>query len=337
MANIKDIAAHAGVSIATVSRALRKPDLVKDKTAAKIAAAISELGYKPNMVAASLRRQKADAVIVAVPDIHNPFTSLFVQGVENVAREHGVKVLLAITEGRQDLLDLHYEMVAGKQADGMIVLDVNLPTAIRTQGEDGRTLPIVLVCEYAEASQQPRVRVDDLQAAIAAANHIASLGHRDIACIAGPERQRMSHDRQRGFRLGLRRAGIELHEALVERGDYSIRSGFEATRRLLEQGRPFTALLCENDEMAIGAIRALALDGLSVPGDVSVIGIDNLRFAEFCNPSLTTIALSTDILGEEAMRLMLDYDIDPEIGRREVIVPHELIVRDSTAAPRGQA
>lgn len=112
MANIKDIAAKAGVSIATVSRALRQPEIVKEKTAQKIRDAIVALNYKPNMLAASLRRQKADAVIIAVPSIHNPFTSSFVQGVENVARENGTKVLLALTEGRQDLLDEHFEMVA---------------------------------------------------------------------------------------------------------------------------------------------------------------------------------------------------------------------------------
>jgi len=150
MANIKDIAAKAGVSIATVSRALRQPALVKDKTAKRIEEAIRELSYTPNLVAASLRRQKADAVIIAVPSIHNPFTSAFVQGVENVARENGTKVLLALTEGDTQILDRHYDMIAGKQADGMILLDLAVPSALLARKEGSPPPPVVLACEYGE-------------------------------------------------------------------------------------------------------------------------------------------------------------------------------------------
>ncbi|MFZ5708026.1 MAG: LacI family DNA-binding transcriptional regulator [Pseudomonadota bacterium] len=330
MSNIKDIAAAAGVSIATVSRALRRPDVVTEKTAKKIRAAIEELDYKPNMLAASLRKRRADAVIVAVPDIYNPFTSTFVQGIENVARENGIKVMLGLTEGRRDLLDRHYEMVAGKQADGLILLDINRPSVIDEHKPGDPPLPIVLACEYEDGIDLPRVRVDNVEAAALAAAHIAGLGHRRIACVSGPPTQRMSRDRQRGFRLGLRRAGLTITEELMVAGDYSVQAGVAAVESLLSQGLSFTALMCENDEMAIGAIHALAARGLSVPQDVSVTGIDNLRFAEFANPGLTTIALPTMQIGEQAMRLMLDYHIDPESAGREIVVPHELVVRAST-------
>ncbi|NBC37875.1 substrate-binding domain-containing protein [Novosphingobium sp. FSY-8] len=334
MANIKDIAAMAGVSIATVSRALRQPGLVKDKTAAKIEEAIRELDYKPNLVAASLRRQKADAVIIAVPSIHNPFTSSFVEGVENVARENGTKVLLAITESRSDLLDRHYEMIAGKQADGMILLDLIEPSDLARKVAGASPLPIVLACEYQDGKDQPRVRVNDVDAAADAAAHIAGLGHTRIACLSGPSVQRMSRDRQRGFRLGLRRAGLELAEDLIVAGDYSLQSGVESTFALLDRGHPFTAILCENDEMALGAIHALAVRGLRVPQDVSVIGIDNMRFAAFSNPALTTVSLPTTAIGEQAMRLMLDFAIDADGACREIILPHQLIKRESTCPPQ---
>ena len=225
MANIKDIAAKAGVSIATVSRALRQPTLVKDKTARRIEEAIRELDYTPNLVAASLRRQKADAVIIAVPSIHNPFTSAFVQGVENVARGNGTNVLLALTEGCTEILDRHYDMIAGKQADGMILLDLAVPSALAARKSGAPPLPIVLACEYDEGYDQPRVRVNDVDAAADAAAHIASLGHTRVARLAGPSAQRMSRDRQRGFRLGLRRAGLELSDNLLVHGDYSLESG----------------------------------------------------------------------------------------------------------------
>lgn len=334
MANIKDIAEEAGVSIATVSRALRKPGLVRPETAQRITDAINKLAYTPNLIAASLRRQRADAVIVAVPDISNPFTSSFVQGIENIARENDIKVLLGLTEGRPDLLDRHYDMVTSKQADGMIVLDVNRPSIVARRKPGDPALPIVVACEYEGDIDLPRVRIDDIEAAALAARHIAELGHRAVAIISGPNNQRMSQDRQRGFRLGLRRCGVELDPLLVVKGDYSIQSGVDAATRLLDTARPITAILCENDEMAVGAIYAVAMRGLSIPDDISVIGIDNLRFAEFANPGLTTIALPTTAIGEQAMRLMLDFTLEGETLTREVIMPHELIVRASTAPPR---
>lgn len=334
MANIKDIAEEAGVSIATVSRALRKPGVVRPETAKRIKAAIDKLEYKPNLIAASLRRQRADAVIVAVPDISNPFTSSFVQGIENIARENDIKVLLGLTEGRRDLLDRHYAMVSSKQADGMILLDINRPTVIARRKMGDPPLPIVVACEYEEDIDLPRVRIDDIEAAALAARHLAELGHKAVATISGPTSQRMSQDRQRGFRLGMRRCGLEIDSRLMVAGDYSIQSGVDATGRLLDSGSKFTALLCENDEMAVGAIYAIAIRGLSIPGDISVVGIDNLRFAEFANPGLTTIALPTTAIGEQAMRLMLDFNLEGGDGTREVIMPHELIVRASTAPPR---
>lgn len=333
MANIKDIAELAGVSIATVSRVLRNPKVVKPVTADKVRNAIKELSYEPNLLASSLRKQRADAVIVAVPDIYNPFTSSFMRGIEDVARENGIKVLLGITEGRRDLLDRHFAMVAGKQADGMILLDVNTPTVVAEHQASDPPLPIVLACEYEQDVSFPRVRFDNIEVAALAAKHIADLGHKRVACISGPPKQRMSRDRQKGFRLGLRRANVPIIEDLMLEGDYSLQSGARAATELLDRKSHFSAILCENDEMALGAIHILSARGLRVPEDVSVIGIDDLRFAAYANPSLTTVALPTTQTGEQAMRLMLDYYIDPEGANREVILPHELIVRKSTAAP----
>lgn len=335
MANIKDIAAKAGVSIATVSRAMHQPELVLPKTVKRIEDAIRELDYRPNLVAASLRRQKADAVIIAVPSIHNPFTSAFVQGVENVARQNGTKVLLALTEGRQELMDQHYEMIAGKQADGMIVLDLLAPSDLPNRQPNDPPLPIVFACEYPDGLDQPRVRVNDVDAAAEASAHLAGLGHTRIACIAGPSIQRMSRDRQRGFRLGLRRAGLDIVQDLWAEGDYSMESGVSAAFALLDRGDNFTAILCENDEMALGAIHAVCARGKRVPQDISIIGIDNFRFSAFANPALTTVSLPTIQIGEQAMRLMLDFAIDADGACREVILPHELILRDSTCPPKG--
>ncbi|BFM07682.1 LacI family DNA-binding transcriptional regulator [Halioxenophilus aromaticivorans] len=330
MANIKDIAELAGVSIATVSRTLREPHKVKPATSKKVNEAIEKLSYKTNLVASSLRKQKADAVIVAVPDLHNSFVAGLVQGVENVARENGIKVMLGVTEGKQELLDRHYEMVAGKQADGMIVLDVNTPSAI-INNTSGKPLPIVLTCEYEAILLCPRVRFDNIEVAAEAVSYLVSLDHKNVAYISGSRTLRMSRDRQSGFRLGLRRAGLTVNENIIAGGDYRIETGVEATQALIESGEKFTAIVCESDEIALGAIHTLAEAGLQVPEDISVLGMDNIRFAQYGNPPLTTIALKSSQVGEQAMRLLLDYYLDAEAANREIILPHQLIERKSTA------
>lgn len=336
MANIKDIARVAGVSVATVSRALSTPSLVRPATIERIEAAIADLNYEPNHLAAGLRRQRSDNVIVAVPSIHNPFTSAFVQGIENVARANKMRVLLGITEGDPDTLNKYTSMIAGKQADGLILLEKNLPDIVLNPPAKSKLPPMVAACEYPPDLALPRVRTDNHEASALIVGHLADLGHRRIAAITGPLDQYMSKDRLSGYKLGLLRARIEFDEGLVAQGDFSLQSGYDAMVRLLDADADFTAVACANDEMAIGALSALHQRGISVPDEMSVAGFDDLRFAAFAIPPLTTVQIPTVEIGEAAMRLMLDSLIQrDETGpAREVVLPHKLILRQSTAAPR---
>jgi len=330
MTNIRDIADHAGVSIATVSRALSKPEVVRPETLEKIKLAIAELDYQPNMLAAGLRRQRSGNIIVAVPSILNPFTAAFVQGIENIAREAGYRVLLGITDSDQTLLDTYVNMIAGKQADGLILLDVILPTIV-TQADNGvKRPPIVAACEYPPGLNIPRVRQDNVEAAAVVVAHLARLGHSQIAMISGPEQQQMARDRSAGVRLGLRRAGLACEEALTAEGNFTLESGYRAMQALIAGARPFTAVCCANDEMALGALAALREAGIDVPGQVSVAGFDDLRFAAYSSPPLTTVEVPTVETGERAMQLMLDQLRDPDDAPREIVLPHRLIVRQST-------
>jgi LacI family repressor for deo operon, udp, cdd, tsx, nupC, and nupG len=329
MANIKDIASLAGVSIATVSRAMSNPSVVREQTLTKIEAAVAELNYRPNMLASGLRRQRSDNIIVAAPSIFNPFTSAFVQGIENVAREAGYRVLLGITEADQVLLDSYVDMIAGKQADGLILLDTVLPSVIKQGGGEAHP-PIVAACEYPPNLAIPRVRQDNVEAVAMLVNHLAKLGHTSIAAITGPINQFMAIDRLAGYRLGLKRAGLQSDDRLIADGDFSLESGHRAMRDLLARGLPLTGVCCANDEMAIGALAALREAGIDVPGEVSVVGFDNLRFGAYSSPPLTTIDVPTIETGETAMRLMLDLLRDPTDAKREVILPHRLVVRGSS-------
>ena len=333
MANIKDIAKHANVSIATVSRALSQPEIVSAKTMARIEKAIEELDYEPNHLAAGLRRQRSDNVLVAVPSIFNPFTSAFVQGIENIARANKMRVLLGITDGDPALLDRFVAMIAGKQADGLILLETNLPS-IATRKPAGASMPpIVAACEYPADLNLPRVNIDSIEAAALVVRHLAELGHRRIAAICGPSTQNMTRERLEGFRLGLARAQIDPNSAPVFDGDFTLQSGHEAALRLLDEHPDITAIACHNDEMAIGALAACRQRGLSAPADISIVGFDNLRFAEYAAPPLTTIDVPTMDIGECAMRLMLDNLRAPNLPAREIILPHSLVVRESSGPP----
>ncbi|MED5545393.1 LacI family DNA-binding transcriptional regulator [Novosphingobium decolorationis] len=333
MANIKDIARVAGVSVATVSRALSTPSMVRPTTIERIEAAIADLNYQPNHMAAGLRRQRSDNVLVVVPSIYNPFTSAFVEGIENVARTSRMRVLLGITEGDRDALNTYTAMIAGKQADGMILLESNLPDILINPPAKGTLPPIVSACEYPLDHALPRVKIDNHEASALVVSHLAGLGHRRIAAVTGPIDLVMSQDRLAGYRLGLARAGIEFDPQLVHEGDFTLQSGYDAMVRLLDAGTPFTAVACSNDEMALGAMSALRARGLSVPDDVSVAGFDDLRFGAYASPPLTTVHSPTVEIGEAAMRLMLDalLPADRQPPAREVILPHRLIVRESTA------
>lgn len=330
MANIHDIADLAGVSIATVSRALSKSSSVRPATQRKIDEAIDKLNYRPNMLAAGLRRQRSNNIIVAVPNISNAFTASFVQGIENLARESGFRVLLAITEAEQALLDSYADMIAGKQADGLIVLDTTLPQIVERAANDA-AVPVVMACEYPADLHVSRVRHDNVEAMAEMVAHLVKLGHERIATVTGPIEQRMGRDRLQGFRLGLRRGGLDPDAAPSAYGDFTLASGHRAAAELLARGETFTALCCANDEMAIGALSCLHEAGLAVPADVSVTGFDNLSVSAFAIPALTTMEVPIQGTGEAAMRLMLDVLRDPEEPTREVILPHKLVVRGSTA------
>jgi LacI family transcriptional regulator, repressor for deo operon, udp, cdd, tsx, nupC, and nupG len=333
VANIKDIAKMAGVSVATVSRALSQPGVVKESTIKKVEAAIRKLDYKPNAMAAGLRRQKSDNIIVVVPNIHNPFYSGVVQGIENIAHGNGYKVLLGETQDNQARLDRYTEMVHRKQADGLILLGSLLPSDVKASLRNGRdaSIPLVLACEYFKGLDSPNVQIDNLKAAALAVEHLLKLGHARIAKITGPAGNPLSRDRLNGYKSALKDAKLAFNPKLVVDGDFTVSSGYEAMKNLLKQTPKPTAVFCSNDEMAIGALKAIKEKGLRVPEDISVVGFDNLRFAEYCSPALTTIAQPNVQIGEVAMQLMMDLLDDGPKKTKPIVLPHSLIVRESTA------
>lgn len=329
--SIRQVARQAGVSIATVSRALTTPDKVSDKTLKKVLAQVERSRYKPNLLARNFRSKRAYAVVVLVPNIANPFFAEIIRGIEQVAQQHGYAVLLGDTEGREDREEYYVGLVETRQADGLIQLHPRLPKV--AQGAGGFEIPLVNACEYIQDAPCPRVGIDNVAAAREMTTYLIGLGHRRIGVVLGPNSSPLTTDRLKGYKLALRAAKIAADDTLIAQGDFTMSSGRSAVAELFTVSEPPTAVFCFNDEMALGAIRWLKSTGRSVPNDVSVVGFDDIEFASFCDPPLTTIEQPTREIGNKAMSVLFEMlsGGKPEVALHAL--PTKLIVRDSAAPP----
>lgn len=325
--SIAEVAEAAGVSVATVSRTLQTPQVVAPKTRERVQLVVDRLGYAPNAQARILRTSRSNVIVALVPDISNPFFAEVIRGIEQVAHQNGYSVLLGDTQYDLEREQAYADLLSTKQADGLITLLSHLPRL-----PPRIFAPVVNACEYVKESAVSSVYVDNIAAARTATNYLVARGHVAIAFITGPMTSPISIDRERGYQEALRTANIKRDPRLTISGDFSFDAGQRAVHDLLSNGRRFTAVFCSNDEMAIGAIQALKSWGLRVPKDVSVIGFDDIRFARYCDPPLTTIAQPKGELGREAMTMMIEALRNPDTPARKRILPTHLVVRESTAS-----
>src|SRR5688500_11411335 len=258
--SIRQVARQAGVSIATVSRALTTTDKYYHNTLKKVLAQVERSRYKPNLLARNFRSKRAYSVVVLVPNIANPFFAEIIRGIEQVAQQHGYAVLLGDTEAREDREAYYVGLVETRQADGLIQLHPRLPKAAR--GANGSLdIPLVNACEYIEDAPCPRVGIDNAAAAREMTKYLLDLGHRRIGVVLGPDSSPLTSDRLRGYKLALRSAKIGADDALIAQGDFTMSSGSAAAEKLFKARQAPTAVFCFNDEMALGAIRFLKSTG----------------------------------------------------------------------------
>ena len=336
MATIQDVADAVGISTATVSRALSRPDVVSDATRKKVLAAVKRLGYAPNSAAKILRTTRTGKIIVTVPDISNPFFAKVIRGVEEAAQKAGYAVLLGDTRNRIESEEQYGDMLSRREADGVIFLGHRLPDNLAkvVAAKKGRA-PIVNGCEYAPGMGVSSVHINNGAAAGDAVGLLHDLGHRRIGVITGPLASPLSRDRLDGARRMARARGIA-SGLQIAGGDFSIESGERAATQILEGGRGVTALFCFSDDMAIGALAAIQTLGLNCPRDVSVIGFDDIATARYTNPALTTIRQPMEQLGAGTVKLLLDI-LRGAITRPTIeTLPYELVVRESTGRNRRQ-
>jgi LacI family transcriptional regulator, repressor for deo operon, udp, cdd, tsx, nupC, and nupG len=327
MSNIRDVALLAGVSVATVSRALSAPEKVSPASLKKVHAAIAQLDYKPNMLARNFRSARAYAVVVLVPDISNPFYSLFIRALEDRAQQKGYAVLLGDTRGTLEREIEYIRRVETRLADGIIQLR---PSSEKSQNVIPADIPCVNACGC-EHTTGPSIRIDNRAAAKTMVDYLISLGHRRIGVISGLKDNPHTIDRLEGYKASLAQAGITFEKELISEGDFTMWSGLNAAFQFCNMSNRPTAIFCMNDEMAIGAMQTLKAQGIRIPEDISVTGFDDISYARYSDPSLTTISQPAEEMGKMAMDMLLKLIEGEPLNQRECVLPTEFIIRKSTA------
>jgi LacI family repressor for deo operon, udp, cdd, tsx, nupC, and nupG len=332
MPNIYEVAKRAGVSTATVSRVLSRPQVVAPETRRRVLQAVKVMAYAPNSAAKNLRTLRSGKLLVTVPDISNPFFSLILQGIEDAAQREGQAVLFGDTQHDDKREERYAMMLQRKEADGLIFLGHRLPkiAADMVRAAAPACAPVVNGCEYNPRLRIPSVHIDNAAAASEAMDHLYALGHRRIGIVTGPLVSPLSRDRLHGATSRARAERAE-HEFVVMHGDFSIESGAIAAERLLERAERPTAVFCFNDEMAMGVLQVARRRSLRVPQDLSLVGFDDIRFSRHLEPPLTTIAQPMREIGEGTVRLLLDILNGKTAVPISVTLPHSLIIRGSTA------
>jgi LacI family repressor for deo operon, udp, cdd, tsx, nupC, and nupG len=331
---IKDIAEKLGVSAATVSRALAGTGLVAEPTLSRIRDAARALNYRPNVSARNLRTRRSMAVLLVVRDVGNPFYLDILKGVEATARAAGYSVLMGNTENDPDRETEYFDMLRDGHADGMILMTGKLPSKPSYLDDFPSNLPVVIALEVIENTSFPHVQIDNVAAAREAVRHLIGLGHRRIAHISGPLPEIMSLRRRDGYRAAMTEAGLTIPAGYEPRGDYLLHTGQDACRALFALPEPPTAIFVANDEMAFGAIHALRRLGRDVPGDVSVVGFDDLYLSEAFYPPLTTVNQPRADIGREAMTMLLGMLSGEGAPLTPLVMPTTLRIRGTTAPAR---
>ncbi|MFC1236885.1 DNA-binding transcriptional regulator CytR [Vibrio sp. DW001] len=333
MATMKDVAQLAGVSTATVSRALMNPEKVSASTRKRVEDAVLEAGYSPNSLARNLRRNESKTIITIVPDICDPYFTEIIRGIEDAAMEHGYLVLLGDSGKQQKRESSFVNLVFTKQADGMLLLGTDLPFDV-SKPEQKNLPPLVMACEYAPELELPTVHIDNLTSAFEAVNYLTQMGHKKIAQISGPEKAALCKFRHQGYQQALRRAGIALNSTYTTQSNFTFEGGAKALRKLLSLPDAPTAIFCHNDTMAIGAIQEAKKLGLRVPQDLSVVGFDDIQFSQYCDPPLTTVSQPRYEIGRQAMLMMLELLKGRDVRAGSRLLETKLVIRNSAAPPR---
>ncbi len=329
-ATIRDVARAAGVSVATVSRALNGADNVLPQTRERILAAARELRFTPSGAARSLITRRTDTIGALLPDLHGEYFSELIRGIDQAARARGLHLLVSSSHGDADEAAAAMRAMNGR-VDGLLVMSPHADAEFLAHNLPG-SLPAVLMNTGADLGGHPRFVIDNFGGARAMTRHLAAAGRRRIAFIGGPVGNGEAAERLRGYRAGLKNGMREI----VFDGDFNQESGFAAGRRIAHSKPRPDAVFAANDMMAIGCLAALGEAGLRVPEDLALAGFDDIPIARYVAPALTTIRVPIAALGASALEALVKVLETPQArpaeAARTEVMPVELVVRRSCGA-----
>jgi LacI family transcriptional regulator len=340
---LKDVALRAGVHPATASRALNPETriLVSEDTARRVLDAAEELGYSPNPVARSLRTRRSHTIGVLIPDLNNPLFPPIVRGLEDRLAAAGYVALIGNTDSDDQRERIIFDQMRARHVDGLVLATARLRHPLLAEASRAE-IPVVLINRLAQDYSFPSVTVDNERGVRMAVSHLAGLGHRRIAHIAGPQEMSTGLSRYRGFVTAMESSGLPVdYDLVVFAKAFSVEEGLRCTRLLLDQcaARPgqagCTAIAAANDMLAVGCYSALDEAGLNCPEDMSVVGFNDMPFIDRLRPPLTTIRFPHYQVGTEAAQLLLERIAEHTAPVKILYLAPELIIRGSTARVPG--
>ena len=333
---IKDVAHAAGVSTATVSRALTQPERLSEATREKVFEAIQATGYRVNRAARNLRTRRAGAILVLVPNLGNPFFSHILSSINEVLAANGYSVLVFDSQQHGASEQVVSDCLLNGSVDGLITLDGRVSDVTRQTLKNANMMrQVVFCCEWSDHLPVPSIRSDNALGTQMAVDHLVALGHRAIAHVTGPAENILGRVRKDAFSACCAAHGLDILPDWIIPGDFSLAAGVAAADRILAMGTRPTAVFCASDAMALSFISRCQQRGVSVPHDISVVGFDDIDLAAFSQPALTTIRQDRPELGRLAAEELLAHlhGDQKSDGPHIIYAPISLIERSTTSAP----
>jgi DNA-binding LacI/PurR family transcriptional regulator len=325
---MRDVAAKAGVSTATVSRVLAGLGGVKGATRDRVSRAAAKFNYHPNQSARGLRLGHRKVIGVIIPDLQNPFFTGVVYGLEAELYRAGYSLQMGHSDGLAEREQEQIKLLRSEGVAGLVLMVGDNPTAnyesVRTWG-----IPTVAIDRSPGGLEVDLVCANNREGMRQAVNHLLSLGHKGIAIINGPEGINVAHERLNGYQDALRSAGISLLEPFIIHSDFRQQGGYEAMRRLLHQAKLPTAAVVANNLMTLGALQAIHEQNIRIPEDIALVCFDDMPWATSLRPPLTSVAQPVEELGRTGAQVLLKRLSDPKRSVRQVVLSTRLIVRAS--------
>ena len=332
MTSIREVAERAGVSLGTVSNVLNRPEIVAEETRRRVQLVIEEIGFVPNGSARQLRAGRSQHIGLVVLDVANPFFTEVARGVEDAAHAAGYVVILCNADDSAEKESHYLRVLEEQRTQGVLITPVQ-SDASYLQRLRQRGIAVVLLDRPSRIKDLCSVTVDDIRGGELATAHLLEQGHERIGFVHGPLSIRQCAERRRGVLRAVRAAGLDPDQVIVDitTSAQRAREGEESVEKLLRARIKPTAVFCANDLLALGLMRGLMKRGVSIPGDMALVGYDDVEFASMLSTPLTTIRQPKYELGRTAAELLLDEASNPTSHQhKHIVFQPELIVRESS-------